>query len=162
MPGDVRCPYCQAPLNVTDQPGARTLHCPHCLCDVEDPRIGPAGEAPNLLRDIRRGGRSLGWWIGWIVLGLGTVLCVAQSVYTWIEDAIAPSPNRVFIPLSYCPGFLGLDVIALIVFGLVLRRFFFTGDGPATSGQVLGYVLLTVGMTLAVGVFFFVVCNAMR
>jgi hypothetical protein len=161
MPANLTCPYCQAPLNVTDQPGARTLHCPHCLCDVENPRMEPASEAPNLLRDIRRSGRSFRRWSGWLVIGFIAAQCVAQIVYAKINDTTAPSPNRAFISLSYCPGLLGLDVLALIVIGRILRRFFFAEEGPVTSGQLLGYVLLTVGLTLAVSVFFFVVCNAM-
>jgi len=54
MSSNVNCSYCQASVNVTEVPADRPLVCPHCLSNIANLRLAPAGEAPNVLRDIRR------------------------------------------------------------------------------------------------------------
>jgi hypothetical protein len=163
MAANVTCPYCQAPLSVTEQPGARTLHCPHCLADIEDPRMGPAAEAPNVLRDIRRSGHSLRWWSGWLVLGLLAALCVAHIAYVKVEYMGQPSRDAALRPLAFCPGFLGLDVLALVAIGIALRRWLLPPGGVTAAGltTTLKVALLTLLLSLAVAVFFFAVCTAL-
>jgi hypothetical protein len=65
----MNCPYCQAPLNVTEEPSEHPAVCPHCLSNIADPRTAPAGTAPNLLRDIRRDG-SRTPWLTWVTAGV--------------------------------------------------------------------------------------------
>jgi hypothetical protein len=159
MPANLTCPYCQATVNVTDQPGARTLHCPHCLCDIEDPRMGPASEAPNLLRDIRRGGRSLRWVV-WALLGVGAALCVSHIMFVKFEHTRRPLVNDPWGQVDFCPGFLGLDVLAVITLFLVVPRALRDGERAFTPWRTVLAFLLIVGATIAVVVLLFAVCTA--
>jgi hypothetical protein len=152
----MNCPYCQAPLNVTEQPGEHPAVCPHCLSNIADPRTAPAGNAPNLLRDIRH--RTHFPWQIWLLLGAGGLLCVGQIVYAKIQNATNP-PRQVFdVSVSYVPGFLGLDVLGTIAIGMLIWRYNDAGEEPVTVAQVLNFLGLMFGLFAAIVIFFCVVC----
>src|SRR5271170_2583179 len=72
MSGNANCPYCQAPLNVTDTVVVQPTVCPHCLTNIANPRMAAVAEAPNVLKNILRDGTIYGRGLKWAI-----ALCVA-------------------------------------------------------------------------------------
>jgi hypothetical protein len=159
----MNCPYCQAPLNVTEQPGAQPTVCPHCLSNLADPRTAPAGTAPNLLRDIRREGfrSSRARWvtigissIPWVVVGIGISIGLALIVPLMRQPR---SLERVF---GLAVGFVVLDVFVTIAAGMIAWRLFPLIKWPRKFEMIVEFVFLIAILAVAIVIFFFVVCNA--
>jgi len=83
----MNCPYCQTPLNVSEYIGERKYVCPHCMTYIDNPRLAPAQEAPNVLRNVRHRPRSFRWvvWAVWLLLGVCCVYCVILIIKIKIE-----------------------------------------------------------------------------
>jgi hypothetical protein len=102
----MNCPYCQAPLSVTDQPGGQPAVCPHCLSNLADPGTAPAGVAPNFLRDIRRDDNRKSWIgrMGSVVIHNGAC-CMMLGIGLIV--AIVIVFFLVCVPLMKTPQFPG-------------------------------------------------------
>ncbi len=161
MTSNANCPYCQAPLNVTDTVGEQPAVCPHCLTNIPNPQLAPAGDAPNVLRDIRRKVRGLGWFF-WLIIGLGIGLCV----FGIVEYKVNPGNSRRVFPASFdlCPGFAGLDIFVLLAILVPLWRYLkakhFNGQVDDAAGRFIALAILTVALAIAIGAFFCAVCMA--
>jgi hypothetical protein len=156
MSGNFSCPYCQKPLNVAETVSERPFVCSHCLSNIENPRLAPASQAPNVLRDIRHPVHRNGWPL-WLFVWVGASLCVGQIAYAKYEN-VAKQTNYHDI---YSPGFLGLDLLSVLAIGRLLWICFLRKSQDATADRILSVLVLTVLLSLAVAVFFLVVCNVM-
>jgi hypothetical protein len=158
MSTNVTCPECQTRLSVSENVTARTLVCPHCLTDIENPRAGPASVAPNFLRDVRRDSNMTSW-ILLVLIGL----CVAgiAMIYAHGQGAFGNRPDSLWIlPAMY--GFGILDVLVFLAAVRPLWRVLLGGlENASTVGitvRIIGAIVLTVGLILAIVIFFFAVC----
>ena len=48
------CPHCSTRLNVSEQNTDKTLICPHCLADVDNPWPGSQIRADDINTDVKR------------------------------------------------------------------------------------------------------------
>jgi hypothetical protein len=148
------CPHCSTRLRVPDQITDKTLICPRCLADVDNPQPGIQVRAAALDTDVKRGLST-----GSIVLLVLTGLCVIGIALSFVsllalkgsEASVAPS-----IILVNLFGLLDILVVIAIVRGLI--RWGFSGVRTPSVGKVLGVVFLSLGTVVAAIIFFFFTC----
>lgn len=153
----VTCPNCKTTLRVADDVSSRGV-CPQCFAALDNSGAAPVNRAPNLLRDVRRDS-SMTSWILLVLIGL----CVVgiAVIYAHGQGAFGNRPESLWIlPAAY--GFGILDVLVFLAAVRPLWRVLLGGIGNAstvgTIVRVIGVIVLTVGMILAIVNFFFVVC----
>ena len=152
MSSKANCPYCQAPLNVTDTVGAQPAVCPHCLSNLDNPRLAPAAETPNVLRDIRRNATSLS-----LILTVLSVSCCVAILIFW-QIALWSDINRTSI-FGLMGSFGVLAVVTLVAAARPVWRCFVGGQQGVTEDGVIAAVVLTVLLAIAIFAFFFTVCT---
>jgi hypothetical protein len=149
----MNCPYCQAQLNVTEQPGGQPAVCPHCLSNLADPRSTTAGMTPNVLRDIRQPEFSA-YWTTLLLLGLAIGATIVVIVLNrsnsgdWVGRLICNAPLFILLYL------LAVPVVIMTVYKL-----FSSGQTVIVAWAVTA-VVLTIGLLAAIVICFYTVCPA--
>lgn len=158
MATNVLCPHCQARLNVSETVRSRTFVCPHCLTEMDNPQTGAIVEAPNLLRDIRQDSRTTGGVL-WILVGL----CITGILFIFLFGLASQGNSAWVVPLMI--GFGVLDILVFMAISRPLWRSVLGGSEevsvPRMAFRVVGMLLLTVALGMAIVIFFFAVCLAM-
>jgi hypothetical protein len=146
---------------VTDQPGARTLHCPHCLCDVEHQAFAITDESPNLARDVQRRG-LMPRWLFWSLIGLGFSLCALEIGLLRFQvpraTSVEESIDRLILSAA---GFGALDLLVIVTVARAGSWYFPAWQGAKFTAGALGMLVLATVFVLAVVVFLFTVCLSM-
>jgi hypothetical protein len=150
------CPHCSTRLRVSDQITDKTLICPRCLADVDNPQPGFQLRAADIATDVKRG-----LSVGSIVLAVLIGLCVFGIAVGFL----IPTPQEAYgvlvnaLPLMFFFAALDVFVSIAIVRGLV--RWSISGSRTPTVGKVLGITFLSLGTIVAVVIFFFGTCMAL-
>jgi hypothetical protein len=146
------CPNCSTRLRVSEQITDKTMICPHCLADVDNPQPGfqirAADINTDVKRDLHRGCLVLAAFIGLCVLGLsglfGSHLFKAERFFLMIFS------------------FAALDVLVSIAIIVRLVRWGISKSPNRSvarmAGMVLGIIFLLFGTLSAMVVFFFFSC----
>lgn len=148
-----RCPQCSTRLRVSEQITDKTLICPHCFADMDNPRMGGQLRATNINTDVKRG-----LSVGSIVLAVLISLCVLGI----IVGLLIPTPPEAYgifvnaLPLMFF--FAGLDVLVSIVLIRGLIHWSISGVRTPSVGRMLGIALLSLGSIAAIVIFFFFTC----
>jgi hypothetical protein len=164
MAGNVNCPYCQTPLNVSEYVGERKYVCPHCMTYIDNPRFASAQEAPNVLQNVERERWRISL-VAWLLFGLGIVLgivlCVCQIAAANASNRDLPRYYTLDRGFALMPGFCGLDLLVIAAIAIPVWRYLTRGRPAMNLGRLLGLVALTIGLAGAVVVFFFAVCDGL-
>ncbi len=151
----ITCLKCHARLHVPDRVTEPTLLCPRCLGQVDNPVAGLKPSVLSLDTDVRRelnlGGIVLGVLIGLCVLGVGLSLLLKRSAGNGAVGGV--------LLMMVC--FLALDVLVSVACIMATWRLGMAGVRTPSAGRVLGLVLLSFGLVVAVVIFFFVTCFAL-
>jgi hypothetical protein len=151
MSSHATCPYCQTPLSVTENPSGQPIVCPHCLSNVDNPRLAPAAEAPNLLRDIRRNGKS----VSLLLAAMFGLCCTAISIIWYFSQSSEFNAVSIF---GFMATFGVLDVVVLVAAARPVWRYFVSSQQRANVDGVIQAVFLIVVLAVAIFAFFFTVC----
>ncbi len=153
------CPHCSKRLRVSDQITDKTLICPHCLADVDNPRPGMQIRAPDLDTDVKRdvsvGSIVLAVLIGLCVLGIALAFFVGHHSQGKGEGGLGEGIFSLLL-LMNCFGALDILVSIAIIRWLIRRRI--SGVREPSVGRVVGIAFLSLGTVAAVVVFFFFTC----
>jgi hypothetical protein len=146
------CPHCSTRLSVPEGITDKTLICPHCLADVDNPQQGFQIQAANINTDVKRymsvSGIVLAALIGFCVFGIAIAFFVPRGRH-WAETP------RIFLLLF---SFAALDVLVSIAIIRGLVRWGISGVRTPSVGRVIGIVFLSLGSIVAVIIFFFFTC----
>jgi hypothetical protein len=154
----MNCPYCQAPLTVTEQPGGQPAVCPHCLSNIPGPHTASAGVAPNIVRDIRRRfdirriirrDGDGGVWMGWTAVGTAIVIAVLGIGVIRYKDG----PRA-----TLWPCFLWLVPVVILASGMLIWRYYDIGEEPDSFAHVYSFVVLMIVLALVIVLVSVVVC----
>lgn len=153
------CPNCSRRLRVSEQITDKTLICPHCLADVDNPRPGTQIRAPELDTDVKRdvsvGSKIIAVLIGLCVLGIALAFFVGHHSQGKGESGLGEGIFSLLL-LMNCFGALDILVSIAIIRRLIRRS---TSGVPEPSvGRVIGIAVLSLGSVVAVVIFFFFTC----
>ncbi len=147
------CPHCSTRIIVPEGIMYKTLICPHCLAEVNNPWPGSQIRAADLDTDVRRDVN-----VGSIVLAVLIGLCVLGIALAFWSSRILKGETSIAALFCMAMLFAGLDVLVsvAIIRGLLRRRA--SGIRAPSSRKVLGIVFLSFGTVVAVVIFFFFTC----
>lgn len=150
------CPNCSGRLRVSDQITDKTLICPHCLADVNNPQPGIQIPAADINTDVKRG-LSVGSIVLAVLIGLNvlgiTLACVRAALRA--TSPSIPNTPRAQELVFY---FAALDVLVSMAIIRRLGRWGNSGVRPPSIARVFGIILLSLGTIVAVSIFFFFTC----
>lgn len=135
----VTCPRCSSQLRVSEQITDKTLICPRCLADMNNPwptgQIRFADINTDVKREVNEGGIVLAVLIGLCVLG------------------IVLMPTR-FAYLAY------FGVIPVLVLSAIIRLAWKRTSGTAvsTAQRVVSVLFIVCGTIVAIAIFVFFAC----
>jgi len=154
MVSNITCPTCQKRLRLSDQTAARTVICPNCLNEVENPAAGPDDRTPTMHRDIRWYARATSWILLVLIglCGVGVALSIVQFSSAKGSEAGLESLLRIV-------GCIGLlCILVFLTANLLLWRFVTAGRAMDSARWILGLLALTLGTGFAAVVFLFTAC----
>jgi hypothetical protein len=164
MSQDVTCPFCGRRLSMqyvaaagnlsAHEPGGGELTCPQCLASFTPPG-GVAGWSGRRSAAREVHGDASATHIGLLVF---TGLCVTGILLTYLAGRSQREP--ILEMFSIAVLFAVLDVLVFVQLGLRIwrRPLGPSRDAAQHAGKILGVVFLTIGLAVAVVVFFFAVC----
>jgi hypothetical protein len=155
MSRDITCPFCATRLVVGDEATGR-ISCPRCLAVIEWP--GGAADRPGRRSADREVHGDAG--TTHVVLLVLTGLCVVGILLAYVSARSGSEGLAIFGMLVIAGLFAVLEVLVFVQLGLRIwtRPLGPSPDAAARFGKVLGVVALTIGLALAVVVFFFGAC----
>jgi hypothetical protein len=132
------CPHCSKRLRVSEQITAKTLICPHCLVEVNNPQPGihirVADIDTDVKRDLKGGCIALALLIGLCVCGI--VMATRFAYLVWLG----------VIPV-------------LVLSGIILLAWKGTsGSTASTAGRVVSVLFIVLGTIAALVIFVFAAC----
>lgn len=148
------CPHCSTRLRVSEQITDKSLICPHCLANVDNPKSGfqiqAAGINTDVKRDVSKGSIVLLVLTGLCVLGIAIVLLSLHTASNADTSIIL-----LFVLVSL---FAALDVLVSIAIIRGFIRWGISGVRTPSVGRALGIAFLSLGTIVAVVIFFFFTC----
>lgn len=145
------CPNCSTRLRVSEQITDKTMICPHCLADVDNPQPGFQIRAADIDTDVKRDvslvSIALHVLIGLCVLGIAMAFFSPRQGEQGLGRA-----------LWLAMLFVVLDILVGIAIIRVLVRWGVSGVRTPSAGRVLGITFLSLGTIVAVILFFFFTC----
>jgi hypothetical protein len=135
------CSHCATRLRISEQITGKTLICPRCLADVDNPQPGLQIRAANIntevTRDVKGGCLALAVLIGLCVCGIVMVTRFAYLVW--------------------------LGVIPLLVLSAIIRLAWKGTSGTAlsTAQRAVSVLFIVLGTIVAIVIFFFFACAAL-
>jgi hypothetical protein len=151
MSRSTTCPHCSTRLRVSEQVTDKTLICPHCLADVDNPQSTFQIQAADIDTDVKRG-LSLGSIILAVLIGL----CVLGIIMAFLALRTGKGDFGAGISLLFCFALLDALVGIAIVRGLI--HWGISGVRSPSVGRVIGIVFLSLGTMVAAVIFFFFTC----
>lgn len=141
------CPHCSTRLQVSEQITDKTLICPHCLANVDNPQPGFQIQAADIDTNVKRDVSVVS-----IILAVLIALCVLGIAI----GAVSPGGDTSFSVLMFSFAALDLFVSIAIIRGMV--RWGVSGVRTPSIARVVGYVFLALGTSVAVVIVFFFTC----
>jgi hypothetical protein len=152
------CPHCSKRLRVSEQITDKTLICPHCLANVDNPRPGVQIQAPDLdtcvKRDVSVGTIVLAVLIGFCLLGIAIAF-----LYDRVGGRSPTDPISFALLMVFIFSVLEVLVSIAIVHGLV--HWGTSGNRGPSIGRVFGITLLSLVSISAAVIFLFFTCVAL-
>ena len=130
------CPHCSKRLRVSEQITDKTLICPHCLADVDNPQPGFQIRAGDIDTDVKRDVSAVSLVLA-VLIGL-CVVGVAMALFV-----VPPGEEKVVLMM-----FSSAPICVLIPITIIRRG----------SARTCGIVLLVLGTLMAAFIFFFFTC----
>jgi hypothetical protein len=147
------CPHCSSRLSLSERITDKTLICPHCLADLDNPWPGSQIRAADISTDVKRDVN-----VGSIVVAVLMGICLL--------GIIMPSENKEFSGLFIS----GAALLVLVCFAIIRgrdrrdnsRRRDRRDNSGGTAGFVftVGIVFLVIGTLVAIAIFGFFCCAA--
>jgi len=161
MSSNATCPFCQAPLNVTEVPTGQPVVCPHCLTNIAHPGFALPEEQPYLVRDVRRSGHAI-TTVTWLLLGVGMVLAVGEIVLVHRDGRPETIESAILHSFMYGLNFTAIDVLVILAVARLFWRSFTAGQRTISAARSLGVAMLIVAFALSVVAFLFAVCQSLN
>jgi hypothetical protein len=140
-------------LRVSEQITDKTLICPHCLVNVDNPRPGAQIQAPDLDTDVRRDVS-----VGSIVLAVLIGLCVLGIAIAFLSGRGMTGQSSLSAAFAMAVLFACLDALVSIAILRGFIRWVASGVRTPSIGRSLGIAFLALGTIVAVVIFFFFTC----
>ena len=153
------CPNCSTRLRVSEQITDKTLICPRCLADVDNPQPGFQIRFADIDTDVKRG-LSVGTIVLAALIGLSIIGVTMSHLYLYGRFGKPSDPQGLAVIL-FMFSFFSLDVLVSIAIVRGLIRWGISGDRVPSVGRVLGIVFLSLGTVVAVVIFLFFTCLAL-
>ncbi len=145
------CPRCAERLRVSEQITDKTLICPHCLADVDNPQPGFRIRAADINTEVKRD-LSVGSIVLLVLIGL-CVLGIAIAFFSIRAGNRGKSPSEGLWQLLI-GSFLALDFFVTIA----IIRWAISGGGVPSAGRLFGTAFLVLVTAVAIFIFFFFTC----
>lgn len=132
------CPHCSTRLNVPEGIAYKTLICPHCLADVDNPQPGFQIRAADINTDVKNDLKG-----GCIALALLIGLCVCGIVMA--------TRFAYLVWLGVIP--------VLVLSGIIYVAWKGTsGSSVSTAGRIISVLFIVLGTIVAIAIFGFFAC----
>lgn len=146
------CPHCSTRLSLSERITDKTLICPHCLADVDNPWPRSQIRAADINTYVKRDLSAVS-----IVLAVLMGLCVLGIVVTILAPRSGGRHDfGPLIQLAYF--FAALDAVVCIAILRGLLRWATSGVQSPSLARVVGIAFLWIGTIVAVIIFFFFTC----
>jgi hypothetical protein len=142
------CPHCSKRLRVSEQITDKTLLCPHCLAEVDNPQSGFQVPYADLDTDVKRD-LSVASIVLVVLIGL-CIVGIITAIYLFRNPSTALN-----VLLVSCAA-LAVLIIVAIVRGLI--RWGRSGARAPVVAALIGIPFLVLGSIAAVILFFIVTC----
>lgn len=152
----ITCPGCSAQFRVSEQIIDKTLICPRCLAEVDNPQPGFQIRASDINTDVKRDLSTISFvltvLIGLCVLGIVIAFFLGLHARGMGGEKGLGAGIFSLLAITTCFGVLDVLVSIAIIRALIRR---------GSSGRIVGIVFLSLGSIVAVVIFFGFACGGL-